>query len=141
MEDDDRTKLDLYWASYTEQANEITSKRQTLNSIYLTLEAGLVGFSVAYLKLIGLFLSIAGLLLCVVWIMSIISFKKLNSAKFEIIFRLEERINVSINPYKLEWDILQKKKYIKFTTLELITTVLISCIFVVILILSIISLF
>ena len=141
MEDDDRTKLDLYWSSYTEQANEITSKRQTLNSIYLTLEAGLVGFSVAYLKLIGLFLSIAGLLLCVVWIMSIISFKKLNSAKFEIIFRLEERINVSINPYKLEWDILQKKKYIKFTTLELITTVLISCIFVVILILSIISLF
>ena len=136
----EKEKIEHYWSSFTEQANEITSKRQTLNSIYLTLEAGLIGFSVAYLKLIGLFLSIAGLLLCAVWILSIVSFKKLNSAKFEIIVMLEEKIDAGINPYQLEWDIAKQKKYIRFTTLELITAILVGLIFVAIVILSIISL-
>ena len=128
-----------YWVSYSEQANEITAKRQTLNSIYLSLESALLGFAITYLKLTGLFLSIAGLIINVVWLFTLLSYKKLNEAKFKIINDMEEKIGLEVRPYNAEWLYLKNKRYIKLTFLEIVLIIVLSILFIIGLVLSILS--
>ena len=137
MTDEEKKEyLMQYWISYSEQANEITAKRQTLNSIYLSLESALLGFAITYLRLTGLFLSIAGLIINVVWLFTLLSYKKLNEAKFKIINDMEEKIGLEVRPYNAEWINLKSKKYIKLTILETLLAIIMAILFVSCLIIS-----
>jgi hypothetical protein len=138
-EEEKKEYLMHYWQSYSEQANEITSKRQTLNSIYLSLEIALLGFAITYLKLTGLFLSIAGLIINIIWMLTIFSYKKLNSVKFEIVHDLEDIIGLDIKPYNMEWKKLKSKRYINLTIFELVLVVVLIILFLIGIVLSILS--
>ena len=50
----------------------------------------------------------AGILLCLLWILFIKNYKQLNSAKFEVINRLE--LQLPARPFNNEWETLQKSK-------------------------------
>ena len=105
------------WSQYASAAEEVTNKRQNINAVFITVQIALLGFIVADLKLLGIFLSLAGLLVSITWLFMINSYKKLNSVKFNVILELEK--NMDIRPYTEEWNKLKLKKYVKLTTIEI----------------------
>ena len=98
----DQGVLDIY-KLLVEMADRVSHRRQAANSFYLTVNTAIIG-STAYLakfelnQLATWAISVAGILICALWIMSVLSYKSLNSAKFKGITKLEERLPVS--PYK-----------------------------------------
>ena len=127
------------WASYTEQANELTNKRLTMSSILFTRLAALLGISIPYLGLPGLIASIIGVLLSASWFALICSFKRLNKAKFAVISKIEE--NMDIKPYNDEWFEAKKCKYLRITTCEKIISIIFVLGFVSLMIISILKLY
>ena len=66
-----------------------------------------------------IFVSLIGIVFCIVWIRFIINFKMLNKEKFNVINELESHLPVK--PFNNEWNKLQSnKKYIDGTTIEYI---------------------
>ena len=100
--------LEIYMM-LVEMADRVSERRQSANSFYLSVNTAIIG-GAAYLSqsafgaLGTLAVSAAGIAICFLWIRSVVSYKSLNAAKFEVITALEERLPVS--PYKDEWAIL-----------------------------------
>lgn len=105
------------WQTCVEMANAVSQRRDTMNNLFVTLNIAVIAAISWMWDIKTAFLCAAGLVICVVWLLYINNFKRLNSAKFKIINELEQKMGVS--PFKDEWDVLQKtKRYIKGTTLE-----------------------
>jgi hypothetical protein len=51
-------------------------------------------------------MAIAGILLCVLWFNIITSYRDLNTAKWEVVQQIEERLPIS--PYAAEWDAVER---------------------------------
>ncbi len=104
----DKDILEMY-KMLVEMADRVSQRRQSANSFYLSLNTAIIG-GAAYLSqsafgYLGISaVSTAGVAICVLWIRTVVSYKSLNAAKFEVITTLEERLPVS--PYKDEWAIL-----------------------------------
>lgn len=70
------------WKTCVEMANSNTEKRTNSNNIFITINAALLAvmsFSLDYKSII---LSVVGIAVCVVWLYSIESYKKLSSVKY-----------------------------------------------------------
>jgi hypothetical protein len=79
---------------YVKTSLDVTSKRLESNKFYLTLSSIIFGIA-GYLTVINqyaiiLLFSIVGMVLSVVWIQSIASYRELNAAKFRVIHELEQ---------------------------------------------------
>lgn len=112
---------------YLEMADRISSRRQTANSFFITINTLLITLA-AYAKsaieaetFLYVVTSLAGALICYVWYRLVLSYKNLNSAKFKIVHAIEREL-----PYRLfdaEWDAVgqgkDKKLYHPFTSLEM----------------------
>lgn len=104
----DERILEIY-KLLVEMADRVSQRRQSANSFYLTVNTAIIG-GTAYLsqsidsRLNIWAVSCAGIAICALWIRSIVSYKSLNAAKFEVITALEDRLPVS--PFKDEWAIL-----------------------------------
>lgn len=89
-----------------EMADRVSQRRQAANSFYLSVNTLLVGGS-AYLGTTTsslrttLLVSIAGILVCVYWSRSILSYKTLNTAKFAVINDME--LSLAEQPFSDEW--------------------------------------
>lgn len=87
-------------------ADRVSSRRQTANSYFLTINTALLGFvgyvtvkeTGDYVWLLGL----VGTLLCYFWFRLIRSYRDLNSAKFLVVHQIEKRLPIS--PYDAEWE-------------------------------------
>ena len=119
----DRTeRLELY-KLLVEMADRVSQRRQSANSFYLTINTLLVGGS-AYLSATSikttLLVAVAGVLVCVYWSRSILSYKTLNKAKFDVINEVEKQL--AIQPFSDEWSLLDPdgdgKKHNDFYTTE-----------------------
>ena len=108
---------------FTESAERTSDRRQSTNNYFLTLNSALLKFT-GYLssiqfKIWHVILAIAGIFICILWILNIKSFRTLNSAKFKIIHEMEEKL-----PMKLfcdEWKLLDKgnkEGYLRFSKIE-----------------------
>ena len=126
------------WSQYASAAEEVTNKRQNINAVFITVQIALLGFIVSDLNLLGICLSLAGLLVSITWLFMIISYKKLNSVKFNVILELEK--NMDIRPYTEEWNKLKLKKYLKLTTIEIMCSSIFATGFITTFIISIIRL-
>jgi hypothetical protein len=114
---------------YVESAEKISDRRQKNNEFFLGLNTALVallGFALSILdagKICYVFLlaSVAGIFICYYWHKIILSYKGLNSGKFEVIHLIEKRMPLAL--YDTEWEILgrgeDKKKYNPFSHIEL----------------------
>ena len=104
----------------TKSAENISTRRNSANNYFLSVNSILLlfeGFLVTQNIVIGKFLvSVIGMLISFFWIILITSYKKLNSAKFEIIHDMEKRLPLPI--YTRECDILKQKGYTRFTSIE-----------------------
>ena len=120
--------LEIY-KMYMEMADRISSRRQTTNSFFLTINTAVVGL-MGYFGLAGvggsneiwyLPIAIAGIALSYLWFRIIRSYKDLNSAKFKVIYEIEEEL--PLRPYDAEWEAVGRGKkpklYLPFTHVEL----------------------
>lgn len=89
-----------------EMADRVSQRRQAANSFYLTVNTAIVG-ATAYLATLNPHwlssgvISIAGLMVCVVWGWNIMSYKTLNSAKWQVITDFEK--SLPAQPFRDEW--------------------------------------
>lgn len=118
MEQEDK-KQDVLaiWQTCVEMANGVSQRRDTMNNLFVTLNIAVIAAVSWMWDVKTVFLCVAGMVICVVWLLYINNFKRLNTAKFRVIYDLEERLGVT--PFKDEWDILKKtKRYLEGTKLE-----------------------
>lgn len=118
MEQEDKKQYVLaIWQTCVEMANGVSQRRDTMNNLFVTLNIAVIAAVSWMWDVKTVFLCVAGLVICVVWLLYINNFKRLNTAKFRVIYDLEERLGVT--PFKDEWDILKKtKRYLEGTKLE-----------------------
>lgn len=114
---------------YLEMLDRISERRQHANSFFLSINTGvcaLIGYMFskdAATELKGFFwmTPLAGILLSYFWYRLIKSYRDLNTAKFKVIYLIEERLPLS--PYHTEWLALGEAKdpkvYTPFTHLEI----------------------
>ena len=109
--------------------DRISERRQHANSFFLSINTGvcaLIGYMYSKdtadeLKVFFWITPLAGILLSYFWFRLIKSYRDLNSAKFKVVYAIEERLPLS--PFKAEWHALGEAKdpkvYTPFTHLEI----------------------
>ena len=101
--------LDQY-KLYVEMADRVSQRRTSANSYFLSVNSAILAFA-GYLTSkdstgsIWL-MSVAGMLLCVLWHTIVTSYRDLNTAKWEVVQQIEERLPIS--PYAAEWDAVER---------------------------------
>lgn len=78
-----------------EMADRVSARRSLANSFFLTINTGLVAVMGGADDL-KWYVPVAGLLFCVTWWALLKSYRDLNSAKFQIILGMEERLPVRV---------------------------------------------
>ena len=109
---------------YVESADKISSRRDSANHFYLTLNSALFAIS-GYLSILNkqsfiyLIIPIAGIIISFYWLKTIMSYSNLNSGKFKIIHALEQSLPAKLFYY--EWETIGKgktKEYVPLTNVE-----------------------
>lgn len=112
---------------YLEMADRISSRRQSANSFFVTLNTTIIAL-VSYVNFgdkrateFYWLISIAGMTISYMWYRLIRSYKDLNSAKFKVVHEIEAKLPIS--PYDAEWEAVEKgenpKLYLPFTHIEI----------------------
>lgn len=107
------------WQTCVKMANSVSQRRDTLNKLFVSLNiAILTAVSIGpVVRIIPIFA--AGILACILWVLSIKYYRKLNSAKFEIIKSLEN--DLPLQPFADEWQRLKNcHGFIEATVIELL---------------------
>lgn len=121
----------------SESADKITDKRQSTNNFYLGVNSFILAvasyLAVSKVNTVSILISVSGLLVSIVWLKNINSFKQLNSAKFKVIHELEEYLPARI--YQKEDEYLQKGYY-KLTAVEKWIPVIFGVLYVIIILIS-----
>lgn len=95
---------------YVEMADRISQRRTSANTYFLSVNSAILAF-VGYLtigsepKYMWL-LALAGCLMTLFWYNIVISYRNLNSAKWQVVQDIEKRLPIS--PYDAEWDAVQR---------------------------------
>lgn len=112
---------------YVSSAEGVSTRRQTANSFFLTLNTAILAF-LGYVKpslgqsigRLTILATLAGIVLCYIWYRLILSYKGLNSGKFKVIHMIEARLPIA--PFDAEWKAIgsgkDPKKYKPFTHVE-----------------------
>lgn len=111
---------------YLEMADRISTRRQSANSFFLSINTALVALT-SYLALgqskgTGYWLiAVAGIVLSYMWYRLVRSYKDLNTAKFKVIHEIECKLPLA--PYDAEWEAVGRGKapklYLPFTHVEI----------------------
>lgn len=122
------TLVDQY-KLYVELTDRVSARRVDAGKFYTTLLTGLlavVPFAVGeqtppdIRRLIFFLLGLLGIVLCVLWIINIRSYKQLNALKFRVIHEMEERL--PFPAYDREWEILREESgrysYLRLSRVE-----------------------
>jgi hypothetical protein len=96
--------LELYKLA-VEMADRISARRGVANSFFLTANTGVV--ALLGTQDVRWYLAAAGIVFSVTWWALLKSYRELNSAKFEIILAMEQRLPVRV--YGDEWDRLRSE--------------------------------
>lgn len=127
-DDEKKSSVEIY-KMLVDMADKVSQRRQNANNFYLSVNTALIGAS-AYISAINpaqsivntVLISVAGLLVCILWKRNIDSYKDLNSGKFHVITELEKALPIS--PYAAEWEELErgksKSRYRPFHTVEIL---------------------
>lgn len=116
---DEKNTILAQWQTCVEMANEISHRRDTMNNLFVTINIALIAMISYVWSIKTIFVSLIGIVFCIVWIRFIINFKMLNKEKFNVINELESHLPVK--PFNNEWNKLQSnKKYTDGTTIEYI---------------------
>lgn len=114
---------------FLQTSETLISRRQTVNSFYITVNSAFVALfstmfglaiDIKFKLILVAVLAIVGIILATSWIKILISYGQLNASKMTIIRNIEKQLPASL--YDAEWqalsDQLNKKKYTSFTNSE-----------------------
>lgn len=88
-----------------------------MNNIFVTLNLAVMAAVSLVWDIKSILIFVAGIVVCVLWLLFIRNYKQLNSAKFDVINRIEKELPAQ--PYCDEWEKLKSnKKYMDGTKLE-----------------------
>lgn len=102
--------LTLY-QDYVKSTEAISEKRNRANQFFSALNTGLLaatGFMAGDMSSQNWPVALVGLLLCFIWERTIIVYRNMNSAKFDVVLEMEQHLPAA--PYAKEWDYLQALK-------------------------------
>lgn len=111
--EDSGQTLELY-KLYVELADRVSQRRVDASKFYITILSALLAVVPFVLdggtppdvrRLVFLLLGLLGLLLCVVWVVNIQSYRQLNGLKFRVIHEMEEKLPFA--PFAREWELLR----------------------------------
>lgn len=112
MKKEDKEEIILaQWQTCVEMANSVSQRRDSMNNIFITLNLALTTAVSFKFTIKSILILVVGILLCLLWILFIKNYKQLNSAKFEVINRLE--LQLPARPFNNEWETLQNQKNTK----------------------------
>ena len=129
MEDKKDTVLEQ-WQTCVDMANSVSQRRDTMNNLFVTLNIAMVAaFSIVW-DIKSILISCAGIVICIVWLVSINNYRLLNKAKFEVINEMEKKLQMQ--PFADEWNKLKENKnYRDSTTIEQILPLMFIILYVV----------
>ncbi|MCD8286862.1 MAG: hypothetical protein LUD50_06535 [Clostridia bacterium] len=108
-ENKERTDITLaQWQTCVEMANAASQRRDVMNGLFVTVNLALVAAVSIVWDVKAVCISVAGFCICFVWLIFIISYRKLNTAKYEVINKLEESLPYA--PFTEEWKALKEGK-------------------------------
>lgn len=114
---EDKELLLNQWQTCVDMANSVSQRRDNMNNIFITLNFAIMAAVSITWDIKSLFILIAGITICILWMLNIRNYKLLNTAKFNVINSIEEKLPSA--PFKDEWQFLKNsKKYMDSTTLE-----------------------
>ncbi len=126
--------MELYKLA-VEMADRVSARRGNTNAFFVTVNTALLGF-VSTVKLDPSWpVAVGGFVLALTWATLIKSYRDLNSAKFDVILRMEDELPVRV--YGDEWKKLKedpqtwRKRYAEFTTVEWIVPLVFAVLYVV----------
>ena len=129
MEDNQRQELLEIYKLHAELADRVSQRREGANKLYASLLTGILIFLAAFLRygtgiipvwLLLFVTGVLGSLFSVSWFIVIRSYRQLNTIKFEVLHKLEEKLAYTF--FKREWNLLEKGenkgRYRKLTVVE-----------------------
>lgn len=116
MEKNNKEFVLSQWQTCVEMANSISQRRDEMNNLFVTLNLAIIAAVSFVWDVKSILLLLAGMVLCIIWILFIRNFKLLNAEKFKIINDMEKLLPQQ--PFAHEWKNLNKTKYIDGTKLE-----------------------
>ena len=122
--DDFTAHLLEQWKTALEMSNSLSDRRASAHNFFITINSALVAFfsiNTRHTVVSG----ILGIILCIVWILAIQNYKKLNAIKFEIINEMETALPASV--FKYEWHLAKMRKYRLLTWLETLIPYIFIC--------------
>ncbi len=116
MEENDKRKADkeregtylAQWQTCVEMANAASQRRDVMNGLFVTVNLAIVAAVSIVWDIKAVCMSVAGVFICIAWILLIISYRKLSQAKYDVIDELENML--PYKPFTNEWENLKKKK-------------------------------
>lgn len=124
------------WSKCVEMANNCSDKRIAANNAYMTVDSALLAVATFNSDWKNCLIAAVGIVVSILWILSIKNYRLLNQAKYEVINAMEEKLPAA--PFTEEWSILEKdKKYSILTNNEKYLPIMFIVLFSVILILPI----
>lgn len=117
MEKDSQEILLTQWQTCVEMANSVSERRDTMNNLFVTLNIAIIAATTIVWDIKTILLSVAGIVLCIVWLMFLRNFRHLNAEKYRVITQIEDHLPVQA--FANEWKgIKHNNKYIEGTKLE-----------------------
>lgn len=124
--DDPPPELIDQYTAYVHTTLDVSNRRMRNNRFYVLLLSGTLAVlsvlaDTQIIEEAGLLIAGSlGLALCILWYLSIVSYKQLNSGKYDVIQAME--IDLPAEPFTDEWDILDEgrnwRTYITHTRVE-----------------------
>ena len=146
-EKDEKQELLEIYKLHAELADSISKQRATANRFYMLVLSGLAvlfspflqrknGIPLGWLMIgVGLF----GIFLTAAWYVVIRSYRQLNTGKFKVLHKLEEKLAYPF--FKREWELLNEgkdfKNYWKLTVVETFVPIIFGICFLVLLLIGI----
>lgn len=106
--------LIIQWQTCVEMANSVSQGRDTMNNIFVTLNLAIMAAVSMVWDIKSILILVAGCAICGLWILFIQNYKRLNTAKFEIINKMER--DLPYQPFNIEWEKLKNNKEYKDST-------------------------
>ena len=89
---EDKELLLNQWQTCVDMANSVSQRRDNMNNIFITLNLAIMAAVSITWDIKSLFILIAGITICILWILNIRNYKLLNTAKFNVINSIEEKL-------------------------------------------------
>lgn len=131
MKKDDMNIILEEWKTCVEMANSVSHRRDTFNNIFITINTAIMSVIILHASTNIINMAILGIVINVFWLFFILNFKRLNTAKYDVISELEKKL--PYKPFTREWKLaIEKNKYIKNTSVETILIFIVEVVYAII---------